>query len=104
MKQPPIKTLFRRLKALLLAAGVLWVVTVTAGSDTASGALKALRDAAPLNALRWELGDLGSRDDLSPAAVMAIGESPLLLSARTAVAELRKETETETTPAPDASE
>ena len=100
MKQLPLKRLFHRLEALVLAAGVLWAVAVTAGSSTVTDALKALRDAAPMNALRWELGDPGVRDDLSPAAAMAIGESPLLLSARTAVAELRKENETETAPAP----
>ena len=33
-------------------------------------------------------GDLWADDDLSPAAVMTLGESPLLLSARAAVAEL----------------
>ena len=41
-----------------------------------------------MGALRWELGELWVRDTLSPAAVLTLGESPLLLSARTAVAEL----------------
>ena len=52
------------------------------------GAWQALREAAPVEALRWELGDLRPADSLSPAAVMTIGESPLLLAARPAVAEL----------------
>ena len=51
---------------------------------------------------RWELGDLWARDGLSAATVLAIGESPLLLSARPAVAELwsadREETATQEPP------
>ena len=89
----------RRLTAGVLAAGVLWAVAVTAGSVTVSDAAAALWEAVPLGALRWELGDLWTRDGLSAATVLAIGESPLLLSARPAVAELwsadREETATE---------
>lgn len=86
-------TLWRRLQAAALAAGTLWAVCVTAGSDTAASAARALREALPLQALRWELGDLRSGDQLSPAAAMALGESPLLLAARPAVAELRRQEE-----------
>ena len=39
--------------------------------------------------LRWELGDLAGGDGLSVPAVLTLGESSLLLSARQAVAELR---------------
>lgn len=85
---------FRRgLQCALLAAGTLWTVTVTAGSDTAASAAAALRDALPLQVLRWELGDLWAKDTLSPAAAMTLGESPLLLAARPAVAELRRQEE-----------
>jgi len=84
----------RILNAMLLTAGTLWVVSVTAGSDTAASALEALRSALPLSALRWELGDLWEKDQLSPAAVMTLGESPLLLAARPAIAELWAEEET----------
>ena len=83
-----LRNLGRRLGAAGLAAGTLWAITVTAGSDTAAGAWKALRESSPMGALRWELGELWVRDTLSPAAVLTLGESPLLLSARTAVAEL----------------
>ena len=83
-----LRSLGRRLGAAGLAAGTLWAVTVTAGSETAAGAWKALRESSPMRALRWELGELWVRDTLSPAAVLTLGESPLLLSARTAVAEL----------------
>ena len=83
-----LRSLGRRPGAAGLAAGTLWAVTVTAGSETAAGAWKALRESSPMGALRWELGELWVRDTLSPAAVLTLGESPLLLSARTAVAEL----------------
>ena len=96
MKRPRIpRKLLRRLEALALAAGTLWAVTVTAGSDTAASALRALWESLPISALRWELGDLWPRDGLSPAAVLTIGESPLLLAARPAVAELWTQKEPE---------
>ena len=89
MKRPRIPPgLLRRLEAGILATGTLWAVSVTAGSDTAASAMTALRTALPMSALRWELGDLWPRDGLSAAAVLTIGESPLLLAARPAVAEL----------------
>ena len=89
MKRPRIPRKFlRQLEALALAAGTLWAVTVTAGSDTAASAAKSLWESLPISALRWELGDLWPRDGLSAAAVLTIGESPLLLAARPAVAEL----------------
>ena len=89
MKRPRIPRKFlRRLEALALAAGTLWVVAVTAGSDTAASAARSLWESLPISALRWELGDLWPQDGLSAAAVLTIGESPLLLAARPAVAEL----------------
>ena len=93
----------RRVEAGILAVGTLWVVRVTAGSETAAAAATALKDSVPLYALKWELGDFWVEDELSPAAVMALGESPLLLSARSAVAEIRMETE-ESEPPPEAEE
>ena len=89
------KNVSRRLQAGALAAGTLWVVTVTAGSDTAASAVSAVREALPLGILRWELGDLWAEDQLSPAAAMTLGESPLLAAARPLVAELRRQEETE---------
>ena len=81
--------LLRRLEAGVLAAGTLWAAAVTAGSDTASSAASALASALPVELLRWELGDLWDRDSLSPAASLAIRESPLLSAARDEVAALR---------------
>lgn len=87
-RKPGATTVLRRLEAAALAAGTLWTVSVTAGSDTVVSAAAALRDALPISVLRWELGDLWANDQLSIAAAMTIQESPLLLAARPAVAEL----------------
>ena len=86
--RPVFSGLLRRAGAVCLAGGTLWAAAVTAGSDTFSDAWTALREAAPRGVLRWERGDLWQRDQLSAATALAIGESPLLLSARPAVAEL----------------
>ena len=89
MKQKKsIAGLLRRLEAGALAAGTRWIAFVTAGSDTAASAVSALGAALPEELLRWELGDLWSRDSLSPAAALTIRESPLLTAAREEVAEL----------------
>lgn len=95
MRKKPILPagLLRRLEAGVLGLAVLWAAAVTAGSDTAAAALSALRASLPLGALRWELGDLWDRDQLSPAAVLAISQAPLLLSARAEVAELWRSAE-----------
>ena len=78
-----------RLGALALAGATLWALSVTAGSGSPKGAVQALERELPLALLRWELGDLAGGDDLSVPAVLTLGESPMLLSARQAVAELR---------------
>lgn len=88
MKQKKISRLLRRVEALALAAGTLWALCVTAGSETAREAGVAMRAALPLKALQWELGDFRQRDTLSPAVAMALGEIPLLYAARPAVAEV----------------
>lgn len=85
--RPRDGTLRQRLLALLTATATLWAVMVTAGTKTLPAATAALREAAvsPLTALRWELGDLWRDDALSAAAVLTLGESALLLSARAEV-------------------
>ena len=97
-----LRRLSGRLQALILAAGTLWAVSVTAGSQTAAGAWNALRASVPLRALRWELGDFFPQDTLSTAAVLTLSEAPVLLSARSAVAELwsKEPAETPETPEP----
>ena len=103
MRKKPILPagLLRRLEAGVLGLAVLWAAAVTAGSDTAAAALSALRASLPLGALRWEMGDLWTRDQLSPAAVLAISQAPLLLSARAEVAELWRSAETASPAAAD---
>ena len=83
----------RRVNAGVLAAGTLWVVCVTAGSETVSSAASALWEAAPVELLKWELGDWGTEDELSLAAILALSESPQLMTARPAVAQLRQQEE-----------
>lgn len=101
MKRKTNGVLRRRLLALLTAGATLWAVAVTAGADTLSSAAAALRSEAlaPLSvlALRWELGSIWTNDSLSPATVMTISESPLLLSAREDVAKLWSQEETSDT-------
>ena len=92
----------RRLNAGLLAAGTLWLAVVTAGSPTAAAAAAAVRNALPIKILQWELGDLWPDDGLSAAAAMTLAESPLLHSARPAVAQLRLQDHTQTTPEAEA--
>ena len=87
-----------RLGALALAGATLWALSVTAGSGSPKGAVQALERELPLALLRWELGDLAGGDDLSVPTVLTLGESPLLLSARQAVAELRSHRDTEEEP------
>ena len=100
MNRKTIRELFRRGLALTAAAGTLWVAAVTAGSTTAGESAAALRAALPLKALKWELADLRTGDSLSPVTVLALSQSPLLVSARSAVAELWS-SEREEQPAPD---
>ena len=83
----------RWVNAGVLAAGTLWVVCVTAGSETVSSAALALWEAAPVELLKWELGDWGTEDELSLAAILALSESPQLMTARPAVAQLRQQEE-----------
>ena len=85
--------LLRPLGALALAGATLWTVSVTAGSATAADAWAALRQEVPLTLLRWQLGDPGLPDGLSPATVLTLSQSPLLLSARRDIYELRRQSE-----------
>lgn len=96
------RELLRRLAAGAAAAGVFYAAVVTAGSDSAAAAFEALRAAGPEKALRWELGDLWERDGLSGVTVLALAQSPLLLSARGEVTELWAAREEE--PPPEAPE
>ena len=92
----------RRLAAALLAAVILYLVAVTAASPTAGDALSALgrQGELALSLLRSQLGD-SRRDGALPAgAALAIGQSPVLLSGRTAVLALRRTDEADDTGTP----
>ena len=93
----------QRLMALAAAAVTLWTVAITAGSKTLSAAAASVREelSSPLTLLRWELADLWPEDGLSPAAVMVLGESPILLSARAQVTALWSRESGDDTPAAD---
>lgn len=88
------KDCFRRLAAMALAAATLWITAATVGSDSLREALTAVRNAArlPETLLRWELGDVMPSDTLSLPAMLALRQSPLLLSAWAEVAALPEET------------
>ena len=80
---------WRRGAAAVCGAFVLWLAAVCAGSQDLRAAAQAVRDSSLAQRLvQWELGDLWTRDSLSPAAALTLGEAPLLLAARPAVAEL----------------
>lgn len=84
------KSRFTRLAAIVLAAATLWVTAVTAGADSLRSAIAAVRDSArlPVALLRWELGDTFPVDALALPAMLALRESPLLLSAWAEVSSL----------------
>ena len=79
------RSVFRALGGLMTAATVLYLTAVTAGAENFSAAAAAVWETVPEGALRWELGDFGGSDGLGAAAVLALSEAPLLLSAREAV-------------------
>ena len=80
--------LLYRLGALIVAVILLWIVWTTAGSQTIRQAGAAVKQSLPLRMLHWELGDFHPRDGLSIAAILTLSESPQLLAARPALAEL----------------
>ena len=77
---------------LALTALILWLVSVTAASHSAASALSAITSRADfaVNLLRAQLGDTEEVDDLPPATVLALSQSPLLISARGAISDLRR--------------
>ena len=85
---------------LFLAASV--VTVATAGSDSLSSAAKNVKDFCLSPVLvRWELGDyFRLTDGLQLSTVVALRESPFLLSARAAVMEIYPEPDSSAEPAP----
>jgi stage II sporulation protein P len=93
----------RRMLALAAATVTLWTVIITAGSKTLSAAAASILEqfTSPMALLRWELADLWPDDGLSVATAMALGESPLLLSARSQITALWSREQGEDLPAAD---
>ena len=97
------KSRFTRLAAIVLAAATLWITAVTAGADSLRSAIAAVRDSArlPVALLRWELGDTFPVDALALPAMLALRESPLLLSAWAEVSSLPAPDDAPPVPEPD---
>ena len=83
-----LRSLGRRLGAAGLAAGTLWAVTVTAGSETAAGAWKALRGIVPHGGHCGGAGGAVGAGHPVPGGSTDAGGVPCCSLARTAVAEL----------------
>lgn len=89
------KPFFRRILSLVLAMTTLWVCIVTAGSQTLSSAVAAMRQGADITGtiLRWELGDFFLSDSLSPVTVLALSQSPLLMAQKSSISALIRQEE-----------
>lgn len=84
----------RRSAALVLAAMTL--VTVAAASENTPQTDGGDSSSVGIRLLQWTLGDYAPQDGLSLSTVLALSQSPLLLSSRTAVAEQEPPQETDT--------
>ncbi len=84
-------------RVVILGVLVLWLVGVTAASHSAATALAAITSRADfaLRLLRTQFGGNAPPDGLPAAAALALSQSPLLYSARSAVLELRRGEERE---------
>ena len=85
----------RKITALILAAAIPWLAAVTAASDTGQAAIKAIgqQGSLALGILRSQLGDTRDAQALPAAVSLAIGQSPVLLSGRTEILDLRRSQE-----------
>lgn len=91
------RRLFRARRLIAIVVLVLWLVGVTAASHSAASAISAITSRADfaVNLLRTQLGGRVPPDDLPAAAVLALSQSPLLISARGAISDLRRGEERE---------
>lgn len=85
----------RKITALILAAAIPWLAAVTAASDTGQAAIKAIgqQGSLALGIFRSQLGDTRDAQALPTAVSLAIGQSPVLLSGRTEILDLRRSQE-----------
>ena len=88
----------RQLTALLLAAAIRRQAAVTAASDTGQAALRAIgqQGAMALQIFRSQLGDTREAQALPAAVSLAIGQTPVLLSGRREILDLRRSQEEDT--------
>ncbi len=78
-----IQRTIRRVIALTIALLTLWTVAATVGSQSLPEAVQSIRtESLPRQVVRWHLGDLVSPHALSLTTLLALYESPLLLSIR----------------------
>lgn len=92
IKRRPRPQWRRRIAALIAAAAVIYVVTATAASTDFSSAWETLgrQGNLALSILRGQLEGMWNAGALPVRTVMAIGQSPVLLSGQEAVLELRR--------------
>ena len=95
--------LVRRILAICAAAITLWVAFSTAHSTSFSDALTDVKNSGQwvCRLVQWELGDFFGTDLLSAVNVVALGQSPYLLSQRSHVVSLMAQTLLEETPVED---
>lgn len=86
---------FPRLSLPIIAAIILWVVSVTSTSHSAAHALETIgtQKELALTLLRSQLGDDRRYDNLPAATAFAIAQSPLLFSGHDSILELRRSEE-----------
>ncbi len=87
------KQFLRRMAALCMSALTLWAAAVTVGSESVPAAIEAIKNSGDLSKklLRWELGDYFGTDYLCAVNVLALGQSPLLMTQRAAIAALNEQ-------------
>ena len=100
IRRRPHPQWLRRIAALLAAGAVIYVVAATASSTSFSSALEALgeKNLWAVGILKSQLEGLWTGGALPVRAAMAIGQSPVLLSSREAVLELRQTEEEDDSP------
>lgn len=83
MQKKTCRRAVRRILSAAVAGATLWAVSVTAPAKNASETIQSIRrELLPIALVRWERGDVFSRDALSATAALALNMQPILLDAR----------------------
>ena len=90
----------RKIAAVTLGVLILYVISATAASSTARGALEALGEKSDLaiELLRRQLGDTRPDDAIPASLTLALSQSPVLLAGREGVLDLRRTVESDDSP------